>query len=109
MTKRLANKVLEAARKIEDPDERAAYLEAQLSKVDKPHQLVVAWLDALHDGSTTTDVGAKARAISKQHAGSVAFLTQLGCELDNCHYDDEAVEVLQMALAVRGRSRRLFE
>lgn len=110
MPDRTAASALESARKIKDHDKRAAYLGRQLSKVDKPAKLVEAWLDALHDGSpTTTEIGELALEVAKKFPKQAAFLTQLGCGLDDHYRETEAIEVLRLALAVRGRSRELFE
>jgi len=103
-------KVLEAAAKLTDADKRAAYLERALVRVDKPAPLVEPLFDAWYDGSPSADeIGAKALALARKHEDNSPVLTEIGCELDVRYREDEALEVVQLAIAAGAKNKRVLE
>lgn len=100
--------ILAAARKKRDPEARAAYLEAHLPRADKPAKLVELLLDAWFDAAPA-DAAAKARALAATRPDDAAFLAALGGELENHYCEDEALDVLRLAVAAGANNRTTLE
>jgi tetratricopeptide (TPR) repeat protein len=105
-----ATTVLDAAETLEDASERAAFLEGALDKVDKRAKLVEPLLDALFDTPLDREaIGEHAVAMCRARAGDLAFLEAVGCELDSRYREDDAIEVLRMAVAAGTARKRTLE
>ncbi|HEU0036358.1 MAG TPA: hypothetical protein VFQ53_37355 [Kofleriaceae bacterium] len=107
---RTAAQSLAHAKKLADPGKRADYLERELARVDRPAKLVEPLFDALADCPISADeMAARGVAIAKRHGNHAPLLAAIGCELDDRYREDEALEVLRLAVTAKTTSKDALE
>ena len=106
-----AAKVRARAAKIRDVLERASFLEAALERgVDKPTTIARDLVDALFESSLSDDAcGARLVTFARRVPAQPKVLEIIGRELDERYREDEAVEVLRLAVAGGAHSKQVLE
>lgn len=102
-----AASVLAAAKKLKK-DARAAYLERELVRVDKPEALLDALGDALFDTGGNDAIGRTLLAIAKR-TRNAALLDAIGQELELRWCEGEAITVLRLAIDAGSKNHNTRE
>jgi hypothetical protein len=94
-------KVLAAAKKIADHDERVVFLEEHFALVDRPVELLDPWIDACHSTETpaTAEILDRVCELAASYAESPEFLSSLSARSSTCTATRKSASLSSNALS----------